>query len=127
MTFIEVILAVAIIGSVLTALFSLQTGIFSAIFNDYSRISRVFYLKNFFFDYDSFQKVQQEKNIKMDLKEPITKLTYETKKISEKSSLKKFENVSLFKATAKWRGLIRDQEESIVSFIYIKPKKKKEQ
>ena len=124
-TFIEVVITVAIIGIMMTSIFGLQNGMFKSVFNGYSKISRIFYIKNLFFEPSNLEKLQKDKSIKKDLTEPQTNIVFELKKLSDKSSFsKRFENVNLLKATGKWRGLFKEQEETLISFVYIKPKKK---
>ncbi len=123
-TFVEVIIAVAIIGMVLTSLFTLQTGLFNSTFNNYSKISRIFFIKNFFFNFETREKLNKNKIIKKELKDPPTKLTFELKNLNEKSAVKKYENIFLLKSSASWRGLINQQEENMIYFIYEKLKEK---
>ncbi len=123
-TFIEVVIAVMIIGMVLTSLFSLQTALFDSTFNNYSKISRIFFIKNLFFNFEAREKLNKNKILKKELKDPLTKLTFELKNLNEKSQIKKFENISLLKSSASWRGLVRQQEESMIYYIYQKAKKK---
>lgn len=125
-TFIEVIIAITIVGLILTSLFGLQTTMFKNIINGHFRTSRLFFLKNFLLDEDNLKKAKKEKKvIERDLTDPKMKMKYELKKVDEKSNLvKNFKNVSLIKVTGTWQGLRAQQEESFIRLVYIKPEKK---
>lgn len=124
-TFIEIVITVAVIGIMMSAIFGLQSGMFRSIFGNYSKVSRIFYIKNLFFEPANLEKLQKDKIIKKDLSDPATNIVYELKKPGDKSGYsKRFENINLLKATGKWKGLFKEQEEMLISFVYIKPKKK---
>lgn len=119
-SFMEIILAMAILGIVLTGLFSLQSGVFTAATREHSIISRIFFIKNMFFDTELNKKLVKEKNVTKNLADPVTKLTYQASKPNDKSSLKRFENINLLKAKGSWT-LFRDYDETLVTVVFRKP------
>jgi hypothetical protein len=124
-SFIEIVMSIAIVGMLLISIFNLQSGLIRNIFDDHSRISRIFYIRNLF-GYENYQKLKKEKVLKIDLKDPATNLIAQMQPTPANSEVtKRFENVYLIKATGSWTGVLGKQEETIIGFVH-RPKKKKQ-
>lgn len=119
--FVEIVITIAIVGTLLTSIFMLQNTVFINVINQHERISRIFYIKNLFFE------PSKEKNIKKEISDPVTQLSLQTNLPSEQSELKKFENIYILKTTGKWMGRKGEREETMITFVYEKPAKKKEE
>jgi prepilin-type N-terminal cleavage/methylation domain-containing protein len=125
-SFIEIIIAISIIGVVLTSLFNLQNTIFNISFSQHSKILRLFDIRNVFFDYTTQEKLIKGEIVNENFEDPDTKLTIQMQKPNEKSSIAKYENIYLIKSIGKWRAASRDNEESMVSLLFnVKEKKEK--
>ena len=117
-TFIELVLAVTIIGIAMISLFNLQSSLFNSAIKQHSRIIRIFNIKNLFFDYEVNEKIIKDKSLKKDIQDPATKISYEMIKPKDKSTLKKFEDIYLLKAIGSWERMKKEQEEIIVSLLF---------
>lgn len=123
-TFIEVTLAVLMLGIMLTAALGLQNSSFTSIVKYSERLRSVLLLKTVLFDaaYARAQNkgyAQDEKKVS----EPIEiSLRYSTQKASQNSSLASFTDIIIEKAEASWSGVIRQNNESLITFLY-QPKK----
>ncbi len=127
-SFIEVALTIAIIGMMITALFSLQFGAFRNVTLEHAILSRIFYIKNIYYNPQDFEKLQKDKTFTQDISDPKTKIVSKYLDVPEKSEVaKKFENVFLVKSTGSWQGMQTEQQETLVSFIYVRPKEEKAQ
>lgn len=125
-TLMEVMLAIFMVGVLLSALLALQGKIFDGIATYSSRMNRVFLLKNRLFEValdraKGETKVAPEKKID----EPATVIRYESKKPSQESSLKKFNDIMIERVTAEWDEWKTKRQEVMITFLY-KPEKKKE-
>ena len=126
MTFIEIVFAVFILGSLLSSLLLLQSNVLKNIFNFSSRAERFLLLK----DRLGKAAMEREKKTKSEnkpetIKEPKTVIKYAVKKPSGESSLKKFESVAIEKVTAEWEHWGAKEEETMITFMY-KPEKKEQ-
>ncbi len=124
-TFIEVSLAVLMLGIMLTAALGLQNSSFTTIVKYSERLRSVLMLKNVLFDaaYARAQNkgyAQEEKKVT----EPIeTSLRYSAQKVPQNSSLASFADIFIEKADATWSGVIRQNKETLITFLYQPPKK----
>jgi prepilin-type N-terminal cleavage/methylation domain-containing protein len=126
-SFIEIVIAIAIIGILLTALFNLQNTVFNSASREHSRMMRIFNIKNLFFNNEINQKIVKEKQIKQNIEDPQTLLTYQALKPSDKSALKRFNGISILKATGTWQLFNNDFDEIMVSLLFTPDKKKEGQ
>jgi len=127
-SFIEVALTIAIIGMMITALFSLQFGAFRNVTLEHAILSRIFYIKNIYYNPQDFQKLQKDKTFTQDIPDPKIKIVSKYLDVPEKSEVaKKFENVFLVKATGSWQGMQTEQQETLVTFVFSRPKEEKSQ
>lgn len=125
-SFIEVTLTIAIIGMMITTLFSLQFGAFRNVTLEHAILSRIFYIRNIYFDPENFQKLQKDKTLTQDIAEPKMKMISKYSEVPEKSEIaKKFDNIYLIKSTGSWQGMQTEQQETLVGFVYVKPKEEK--
>lgn len=118
-TLIEALLAMAIIGLVLTPIFMNQTAVSRTTARAARRLAQIFAAKKVLIDNEMAlaPDVQQFTNEKK-LERPPTTFTYELKKIPENSAFKKFNNVLM--QTVSWTNA-RDKKktlEKLVTFIY---------
>lgn len=127
-TFIEVVLAVLMLGIMLTAALGLQNSSFTTIVKYSERLRTVLLLKNALFD-AAYARAQNkgyahdEKKVTDTVERTVR---YSTQKISEKSSLHAFADVVIEKAEATWSGVIRQNTETLTTFLYKPEKKEKE-
>lgn len=123
-TFIEVVLTVLLMGTILISLLNSQNTIMSRLIRSHENISRIFYIKNLFFDIEATKRLAPNKLVRKTINDPKTTLTIEAVKPSEKSAIgKRFQKMFLIKAKGSWRGLLREQEEVFITFDYNLKKK----
>jgi len=127
-TFIEVVLAVLMMGIMLTAALGLQNSSFTSIVKYSERLRSILLLKNVLFDaaYARAQNkgyAQDEKKITDTIE---TTLRYSTQKVPQNSALHTFDNIVIEKAEATWSGVVRNNKETLITFLYQPPTKEKE-
>jgi Tfp pilus assembly protein PilV len=129
MSFIEVIVALFVMGTMLSSLLLMQGTIFSGLVTESSLLGRVFLLE----DYLSRRAFAREKNEKEAFKspkmekinQPETTIAYTLKKPSKESSLKGLEQLMIEHCSAAWNELAQKQKESMITFLF-KPEKQQE-
>jgi prepilin-type N-terminal cleavage/methylation domain-containing protein len=118
-TLIEVLLAMAIIGLVITPILMSQSMVLRNSARAVRRLTRVFAAKKILLDTEfSLAPDAQEVTSEKKIDNPPTTFTYQLKKIPEESALKKFKNV--LNETVSWqeeRGK-KKQQERLVTFLY---------
>lgn len=119
-TLVEVLLAMAIIGLVLTPIFAIQMGVWRSSLRSSQSLTRIFAAKNLLVEsMFNASPEQREKKIERKLDRPATTLIYERKKIAENSSLKKFKNVLHESVTMQWTDRQgKKRQERLVTFVY---------
>lgn len=118
-TLIEVLLAMAIIGLVLTPIFMGQSAILRATALASRRLARVFAAKKILIDSElALEPDIREYSSTKKIDHPPTTFTYELKKISDESSLKKFKNVLI--QTVSWpdERSKKKRQDRLVTFLY---------
>lgn len=124
-TLIEVLLAMAIIGLVLTPIFSIQLGVLRSNSRASQSLARIFLGKQFLVENEFQLKPEdQEKRIEKKIERPATTLFYELRKIPDNSALKKFKNILIESVLMQWvdrEG--KKRQERLVTFIF-KPESK---
>src|SRR5262249_35030348 len=117
-TLVEVLLAMAIIGLVLTPIFAIQLGVMRANARASQALSRIFLAKQFLVESEFQLKPEdQEKRIEKKIEKPAMTLIYELKRIPENSALKKFKNILIQSVLMQWvdrQG--KKRQERLVSF-----------
>ncbi len=127
---IEIVLTLAMMGIIITALFGLQSSLMTGTMEASDQVRRIIHLRNTFFEYELQHPVSptedvQPQSFKHAIDDPPTQITRTTKKISEESSLKQFKNVKRVVVQGTWERAGQPEEITLVSFVYKKPKKKK--
>jgi Tfp pilus assembly protein PilV len=127
-TFIEIVLAVLMLGIMLTSALGLQNSSFTSIVKYSERLRAVLLLKNVLFDasYARAQNkgyAQEEKKVSEIIE---TTLRYSTQKVPQNSALAPFADVIIEKAEATWSGILQENKETLITFLYQPEKKEKE-
>jgi hypothetical protein len=117
----EVMIAIIMLGMLMTAILSLQNSTFKSIVDFSDRLRHIFPLKNSFVA-ASLQRAQQKE-------EPpkLKDIKYSLEKINEKSELKKFEYAMIQKSVAQWQEGIIKRQETMITFLYKAPEKKEDE
>ena len=124
MTFIEVTLAVFIIGSLLSSLLLLQSNVVRNVFQFSSRSDRLFLMKDRLAQTVLEREQKKEGKKETKIENPQTTIIYEQKKVAKGSTLKNFEDIVIEQVTAKWDEWGSTQKETMITFLY-KPESKK--
>lgn len=126
-TLVEVVIALAFVGMVMTSVFALLNSALRSTYTTNSLVSRIFYIKNMFFDHEIINSLKKdpEKEIKKTIKEPSTEIVVKLSGSKNKVLEKNFKNSKIITSSAQWTDL-RSEEDSIVGFLYISPAKKEE-
>lgn len=127
-TFVEIALAVLILGIMLTAALGLQHSSFASIIKYSERLQNILLLKNVLFD-AAFARTQQQGYDRLEKKvggDNQTTIRYSIKKVDQTSSLHTFENIVAEHAEATWLGPLRTNKETLISFLYKPEEKEKE-
>ena len=124
-TFIEVMFAVMMVGTLLSAVFTLQNTSFNSIVSFSNRLRRVFMLRNWLGENRIVKAKGKKEATSKKIDDPETKMSIKTEIISKKSSLNNIKNVMVQNISAEWQGGIQKQKESLVSLFFKPPEKKK--
>ena len=121
-SFIEVILAVFIVGTVLTSLLLLQGTAFSGLATISARLDRVFIIKEYLAQ-KVIARTKKEKGAEKSpqtkkIDDPKTTITYELKKPPRESSLKLQEHIKIEKCTAEWDEFALKLRETMITFLF---------
>ncbi len=115
---IEAMMAVAIMGMVLTPMFLLETNVFNAVARMSERFARLVFAKHFLYVAQEQEPVQStDYSLEKKQERPMTMVRYTLKPIPAQSSLAKVNR--LFKQEVVASGIQETSPEArIVSFIY---------
>ncbi len=122
-SFIEVVIAIAIIGTILTSLLSLLGAVFRATYQVHARTERMLMLRNLFFNQEDIGQLLADptREIKRTIQEPMTELKFFLVRPKEGSQLaKRFQDTWLVQAKAEWQEFGRKQDEILVGMQYKK-------
>ncbi len=124
MTLVEVMLALFMIGTVLTTLFVLESTIFNKVADYSTKIGRIFLLKERLFKahFERAQRIKAQDKKQEETTNNVT-ISYELKKPSKDSVLKKFDGIMIEQVTASWDEFGVQQKETMINLVY-KPEKK---
>lgn len=124
-TLIEVLLALAIIGMVLTPIFMIQQMVLRRSSSSAQLFSRLIQAKDFLID-QQFENMQETKEVTAEKKitNPITALTFNSRKVPENSALKKFKHIMIDSVTMQWTEQNKKRQEKLVTFSF-KPEEQK--
>jgi len=118
-SFVEVVMAMAIMAIILTSLFGLQNTAFNSALREHALISRIYYIKNLFFD------TVPNKIIKKSLPDPETKLEIITMPAKSPEIVKRFENMYIVNANGQWKIQNKNYQEVLTMLLYLPPAPKK--
>lgn len=123
-TLIEAMLAIALIGIVMTPILITQGSVVQAVSRISMRLQRIFFAQNFFIEAQA--EADDERKFALDRKVdfPVTRLAFERKPVDGKSSLSKINNLIMDRIEASWTDENKQQKEVLVQFKYIKPQSK---
>lgn len=129
--FVEVILAVAIMGISSIALFSLQSSVVNLVWRENSYAEHVLKLRNFFFDPKNQKIISSEyqgaRIIEQKNSQGFTELKYEIIPVSSKSDLhRRFPDIYIASANGSWQGIYEKLEEDIIGLVHILPVEEQE-
>ncbi len=121
----EVMIAIVMLGMLLTAILSLQNITFNSVVDYSARLRHIFSLRNRLI-VAALDRAEQkeEKQAQPAAQEKEFKLSYVLQKINEKSALKKFESCFIEKAEAQWQEGRKKKSETMITFLYKAPEKK---
>jgi prepilin-type N-terminal cleavage/methylation domain-containing protein len=118
-TLIEVLLAMAIIGLVLTPIFMGQSAVLRAASLASRRLARVFAAKKILIENEiALDSDAREFSSEKKIDNPRTTFNYELKKISDESSLKKFKNVLIESVSWIDERSKKKRQERLITFLY---------
>jgi len=126
-TFIELILAVTMIGICITAIFTLQTSLLTSVAERSDAIRRVLYTKNLLYEY--MYKISPETIANPQTKkveEPSMQVILQAKPIPDKSKLHQFQHVYIIWADQSWQRNTIKYDQKLVTFALIPPPPKEE-
>jgi prepilin-type N-terminal cleavage/methylation domain-containing protein len=115
---VEVVLTLVVIGIVVSALLALQGNLLRAVYSATGRLARAISMKNFLVESHIKQWADSNQTQQKTIDNPPVKLTYQTKKISESSSLKKLNDLVIEQITCSWQGRVTEGQETMISLLY---------
>lgn len=120
-TLIETIIALVILGTVITTLFRFQGELLRGTFRWHATVSRISFMRNMFAmaQEEKWYTKNQTKEIKEGLRD--TTLTYSFKKVSENGSLGKYKNLYTEQIQAQWSELTGTRTDTLVGFKFYIP------
>jgi prepilin-type N-terminal cleavage/methylation domain-containing protein len=116
-TLVEIILALFVMASLLSSILNLQDIVFSSVVSSSRRLHRVFMMEYFVFS-------REQDEDKKTIDSPPTEIAYEEKKVDEKSSLIKLQNMVKRKVSASWKDGTKQRDYALIDFMYKKPETK---
>ena len=125
-TLIEVLLALAIIGMVLTPILLIQQIVLRRSSSSANLFSRIIQAKDFLID-QQFENIQETQEVTAEKKitNPPTTLIFNSKKVPENSALKKFKHIKIDSVTMQWTAdQNKKRQEKLVTFSF-KPEEAK--
>lgn len=124
--FIEVVLAILIVGLLGTTLLNLQQQSLFSITAYSARLARQYLLNNTIITLQQTKEKKEKPPKEYEFKNPETKISVETKKIQEKSVLAPLKNLNLDYLQAHWTENFLKKSENLLSITYQPPEKEKE-
>lgn len=118
-TLIEVLLALAIIGLVLTPIFLIQSAVLRRTSAGAQQFLRIIQAKDFLID-QQFENMQEAQAATAERKitNPPTTLSFSSKKIPDNSALKKFKHIMIDSVTMQWTEQNKKRQEKLVTFSF---------
>lgn len=126
-TFIEVVLSIFIIGTLLSSVLLLQSTVVNGLQSASGRAQRIFLLTEELFN-ASFSRLKKEKKTDkrtIKINDPETAITINTFRPKKSSSLSDIENIMIENITAEWQEWTGKRMEQLVTIVFA-PKEKKQ-
>lgn len=126
-TFIELILAVTMIGICITAIFTLQTSLLTSVAERADAIRRILYTKNLLYDYMldlNPQTIAQPQTKKVE--DPSMQVVLQAKPMPERSKLRQFQHIYILTGNASWQRNAISYDQTLVTFAFVPPPPKEE-
>lgn len=124
----EVMIAIIMMGMLLTAILTLQNTTFNSVVDYSERLRYIFSLRNRLVTAALDRAEQKEEKKEQPQAQEGVKISYALKKINEKSVLfNKFENCFIEKADAQWQEGRKKRQETMITFLYKAPEKKEDE
>jgi len=125
-TLIEVLIAVAMVGLLLSPLFITQETVFLNVVKGARTFERILTAKNFYWlskqKYENQEKIEFKREKK--ITDPAMMLQYSVTSQSQKSALKDFKDVYNERVNITWQDGRKKREDALVSFVF-KPQEQK--
>lgn len=129
-SFIEVVLTIALIGAVLTPLFSVQYNVFNLLARAADKLSRIFLLENVINEgsYKAKPFAEKMEVIKSNIADPETSIELMIQKPDPQTSpLRKFEHLYIVRSKGSWKRFGLEFNDSVVSLVFQQPPQKKKE
>lgn len=120
---LEVMLALATMGILLTSLMMVQTKVFKNVITSSFRIDRFYHIRNMFLETKTRSLQDGQTVWQKNLQNPETKLRYEKKTINSQSELARFTGLFQEVATGEWQEWGNDKVYDVISYQFDPPKK----
>lgn len=115
---IEVIIALLILGISSTVIFTMQHSMSRGVIRAHNLLDGLFLTKNLLTKIDE-QQLSYKKDIKEEIKQPPTTLTYQSLKPTAESALAPLHNLVLEQTGAHWQTIEGVQKITVVSLRFI--------
>lgn len=127
-TLIEVLLALAIIGLVLSPIFVIQSSVLRSSSKAAALFTRLLIAKDFLID-QQFEHADSDEPVTIDRKitTPVTNLVFSSKSIPDNSSLKKFKQVMIDSVVFEWKDARGKKQQHKLATFSFKPEQEKKQ
>ncbi|MEX0848691.1 MAG: prepilin-type N-terminal cleavage/methylation domain-containing protein [Candidatus Dependentiae bacterium] len=132
-TLIEVLLAMTLVGVVLTPIYSLQNTVFTRVLKMVNAVERMFVAYDFFLDEENVlrqnrKKKKEQKKITKKIDDPSTELIYEVQDVPKDSALQKnFNNLYIEKTTWDWQEGNKKRSDQFINILFEPPMPKKQE
>lgn len=122
LSLIEVMATLALLSFVMLALSSLQAGLLRTAVKTKDRVDRIIAMKNFLEEahYQRWKRGEIHERSVNDLH-----LKYEQNAPVAGSLLEKYKELVIEKVTVTWKGLLGEQKDYLINFVYLYPEVKK--
>ncbi len=121
---IEVIIAIAIIGTTLLALYASQSASARSVLRGHQTIQRLYLIKNQIYAQQTKFSEEVERTVEEKIAKPQTDLMYRVQKIHSESHLAQLQNLYSVQASGTWRMMGISFKKIFVGLLFNPPKKK---
>lgn len=121
-TLFEVMAALTIMGSAITAVLTLGSSLFQAAVKSTGSFERMVHMKNLMNEAHEKKWWESDKKITRTIEHPALELTYSVQPIAEKTALKSIKNMVVEKVEVEWSDKKSQRKDTLVCFTY-KPSK----